>query len=144
MVCLMFNCKKSDWRVSNLVMIWCAGCWARNNTYQLIVNKKSNKCLVCMKDKATILHYKAIPCKANEINFDMNHAQGAGLFVWPVDLQSSMLPLCYGRTWICIKWCIAYPAFLSIYMVKSTGKPINVHRTTFLHKEIFLGLYLWS
>ena len=33
---------------------------------------------------------------ANEMNFTMNHATCAGLIVQPVDLQSSVLPLCYG------------------------------------------------
>ena len=32
---------------------------------------------------------------ANEINFGMNHAPGAGSIAQPVDLQSNALPLCY-------------------------------------------------
>ena len=31
---------------------------------------------------------------ANEMNFVMNHALGAGLIAWPVDKQSSVLSLC--------------------------------------------------
>ena len=33
---------------------------------------------------------------ANEMNFDVNHAPGAGLIARPVDQQSSVLPLCHG------------------------------------------------
>ena len=33
---------------------------------------------------------------SNMMNLGLNHAPGAGLMAWPVDLQSSMLPLCYG------------------------------------------------
>ena len=32
---------------------------------------------------------------ANEMNFVMNHAPGAGSIARPVDQQSSALPLCY-------------------------------------------------
>ena len=31
------------------------------------------------------------------MNFVMNHAPGAGSIAQPVDQQSSVLPLCYGR-----------------------------------------------
>ena len=50
-----------------------------------------------------ILHCKAILNRgqpglmmANEMNFAMNHAPGAGLIARPVDQQSSILPLYYG------------------------------------------------
>ena len=33
---------------------------------------------------------------ANEMNFGMTHAPDAGSITQPVDLQSSMLPMCYG------------------------------------------------
>ena len=35
---------------------------------------------------------------ANEMNFVMNHASGAGFIARPVNQQSSALPLCYGRS----------------------------------------------
>ena len=47
---------------------------------------------------AMIMHCKAIlsgTIWASEMNFDMNHALGAGSIARPVDLQSSSLPLCY-------------------------------------------------
>ena len=37
---------------------------------------------------------------ANEINFVMSHAPGAGSIAQPVDLQSSVLPLYHG----CTQW----------------------------------------
>ena len=33
---------------------------------------------------------------ANDMNFSVNYAPDAGFIAQPVDLQSSMLPLCYG------------------------------------------------
>ena len=32
---------------------------------------------------------------ASEINFGVNHAPGAESITWPIDLQSSALPLCH-------------------------------------------------
>ena len=50
----------------------------------------------------TILHCKAILDRGllqlNEMNFVMKHAPGAGSIAQPVDLQSSVLPLCYSCT----------------------------------------------
>ena len=44
----------------------------------------------------TILYYTGPGTTwANEMNFGMNHAPGAGLIARPVDLQSSVLPLCH-------------------------------------------------
>ena len=50
--------------------------------------------------RATFLNFKAILGRgttwANDMNFVMNHVQGAGLINQPVDLQPNTLPLCYG------------------------------------------------
>ena len=43
----------------------------------------------------TMLHFKAILGRANEMSFVMNHAPGAGLIARAVDLQSSEAPLYY-------------------------------------------------
>ena len=69
------------------VQSWCENC-------------SSNwKWMKWMMFYATLLHYKDILGRynlANEINFVMKHATGAGSFDRPVDQHSRKLPLCYG------------------------------------------------
>ena len=38
---------------------------------------------------------KILDCEAYEMKFGMNHVPSTGSMAWPVDLQSSMLLLCY-------------------------------------------------
>ena len=63
------------------------------------MHKWMNGVMKWMVFYATILHLwgyaRSATTWANE--FVMNHALGAGLIIRPVDQQSTMLPLCYGR-----------------------------------------------
>ena len=130
--------ERARWRYSDFGNSICG---RKRNGVQVILRMNE----WCFRPKfCTVRLYWAGANWANEMNFVMNHARGAGLITRPVDQQSSMLPLYHGYPLLRREMEINTQVFAIVVVVEKEKPEFKRYREwqTKIGRESELGEWL--